>query len=424
MAESFELKYRAFISYSHTDSSWAKWLHRGLEGFSIDKDLVGRKAPTGAIPRALRPVFRDRDDFTAGQTLSGQTIDALDASQALIVICSPSSAGSTYVNEEIRLFRSRHPARPVIPLIVSGTPGDPALECFPTTLTSKLDAKGRVTGEPVELLAADARETGDGKRLALAKVVAGLLGLPADDVFRRAERARRRRVRQVAGLAMAVLAALLLLGAWAEIQRERFANYLDLATKFRAFQVADETMGWEDPHELAQDTLAAAKQMVSELRGFRDVRILWFDDKPALSQEAKRIFREGMQGIGVFIQEESDIEAARKALKENFDVVIANYGNPEDRFAYQLLAEISNAGLETPLVIYGIDQNPKFAKEARCYGAVARVTEIGPLFSAVIRALVPDTRPKVTDRLQQLCREEHIEPLDASRKETNKPVSD
>lgn len=42
MAEPIALKYRAFISYSHADTSWAQWLHRGLEGFRIDKGLVGR----------------------------------------------------------------------------------------------------------------------------------------------------------------------------------------------------------------------------------------------------------------------------------------------------------------------------------------------------------------------------------------------
>jgi hypothetical protein len=45
MADLVAYKYRAFISYSHADTGWAKWLHRGLEGFRIDKDLVpGRKA--------------------------------------------------------------------------------------------------------------------------------------------------------------------------------------------------------------------------------------------------------------------------------------------------------------------------------------------------------------------------------------------
>ena len=164
------------------------------------KDLAGRFTESGEIPNALRPIFRDRDEFTAGQALSEQTLAALDASRALIVLCSPDAAKSRYVNEETRLFKSRHPKRPVIPLIVGGKPGDPEFECFPPALKFNVDAKGRVSKKRVEVLAADAREDGDGKDLALAKVVAGLLGLSSDDIFRRAERdrrataARRRRV--------------------------------------------------------------------------------------------------------------------------------------------------------------------------------------------------------------------------------------
>jgi len=51
MPEPLELKYRAFISYSHADATSAKWLHRALESFTIDKDLVGRETATGPIPR-------------------------------------------------------------------------------------------------------------------------------------------------------------------------------------------------------------------------------------------------------------------------------------------------------------------------------------------------------------------------------------
>ena len=186
MAEPAAFKYRAFISYSHADTAQAKRLHRALESFRIDKDLAGRETATGAIPKALRPIFRDRDEFTAGHVLSDQTQAALDASQALIVICSPASAKSRYVNEEIRLFKSRHAERPVIPLIVAGKPGDSELECFPPALKFKLDADGQITDESVELLAADVREEGDGKSLALAKIIAGLLGVSSDDIYRRA----------------------------------------------------------------------------------------------------------------------------------------------------------------------------------------------------------------------------------------------
>ena len=55
MSEPAAFKYRAFISYSHADTGWARWLHRGLESFAIDKDLVGRETPTGKIPGELRP---------------------------------------------------------------------------------------------------------------------------------------------------------------------------------------------------------------------------------------------------------------------------------------------------------------------------------------------------------------------------------
>jgi formylglycine-generating enzyme required for sulfatase activity len=211
VSEPLPLKYRAFISYSHADTNWAKWLHRGLESFHIDKDLAGRETATGIVPPALRPVFRDRDDFTAGHTLTEQTQAALDASAALIVICSPAAAQSRYVNEEIRLFKSRHPKRPVIPLIVVVKPDDADLECFPTSLKFRVDTKGRVTEKAIEVLAADTQEEGDGKDLAVAKVIAGLLGLSSDDVFHRAERERRaatRRKRRVQVL-VGVLALLL-----------------------------------------------------------------------------------------------------------------------------------------------------------------------------------------------------------------------
>jgi formylglycine-generating enzyme required for sulfatase activity len=207
-------KYRAFISYSHADTPWAKWLHRGLESFRVDKDLAGRETATGRIPDSLRPIFRDRDDFTAGHILTEQTQAALDASAALIVICSQASAKSLYVNEEIKLFKSRHPDRPVVPMIVDGKPDDRARECFPPALKVKVDVKGRLSKKRIEVLAADAREEGDGKDLALAKVIAGLLGLSSDDVYRRAERERRgttRRRRRIQALVGAL--ALLLIAA-------------------------------------------------------------------------------------------------------------------------------------------------------------------------------------------------------------------
>jgi eukaryotic-like serine/threonine-protein kinase len=101
VADITQFKYRAFLSYSHADKAWGKWLHAALEGYRIDKDLVGRETPVGPVPKMLRPIFRDREDFSAGHSLTAQTLAALEASQFLIVICSPNAAQSAYVNEEL-----------------------------------------------------------------------------------------------------------------------------------------------------------------------------------------------------------------------------------------------------------------------------------------------------------------------------------
>jgi formylglycine-generating enzyme required for sulfatase activity len=187
--ETIPFKYRAFLSYSHRDTGWAKWLHARLEAFRIHKDLIGRETPVGPVPNTLRPIFRDRDDFAGGHTLTEATITALDASAVLIVLCSTGSAGRPTVNEEVRLFRARHPERPVIPVIIDGTWPDN----FPPALRFELAADGTITDRTFTLLGPDLRENADGKNLGLAKTVAGLTGLAPDDVYRRAERQRRRR---------------------------------------------------------------------------------------------------------------------------------------------------------------------------------------------------------------------------------------
>ena len=145
MSEPVPFKYRAFLSYSHRDQAWAKWLHAALESYRIDKDLSGRAAAAGPIPKTLRPIFRDREDFSAGHSLTKQTIAALEASQFLIVICSPSAAQSKYVNEEVRRFKMLGRAERVIPVIVEGDPDDPVRVCFPPALRFKVGADGQIT---------------------------------------------------------------------------------------------------------------------------------------------------------------------------------------------------------------------------------------------------------------------------------------
>ena len=60
-----EYRYRAFISYSHSDEKWASWLHKSLERYKPPKHLIGEIGGLGRIPAKLSPVFRDRDELAS-----------------------------------------------------------------------------------------------------------------------------------------------------------------------------------------------------------------------------------------------------------------------------------------------------------------------------------------------------------------------
>jgi tetratricopeptide (TPR) repeat protein len=249
-----DLKYRAFLSYSHLDTGTALRVHGRLEDYHIDKELVGRVTPAGPIQKALRPIFRDRNDFDAGASLGAETGAALDESAALILIASPHAAHSKYVDGEVRLFKSRHPDRPVIPLIVGGTPGDTENECFPPALRFAIAPDGAITATPADVLAADLRETGDGFELALAKVVARLIGLAPDDVYRRAERERRRQAR-LRIVIVAVIALLVVVGGGLFWQSQRQKQTLnEIAALVDKYNVATP----------AQAAIPAAKRNLTE----------------------------------------------------------------------------------------------------------------------------------------------------------------
>ena len=255
---------------------WGKWLHGALESYRIDKDLVGRQTRAGAVPKALRPIFRDREDFSAGHSLTEQTSSALLSSQFLVVICSPNAARSQYVNEEIRRFKALGRVDTVLPIIVDGEPGDPERECFPPALRYKVGPDGALTDEREEPIAADARPQGDGKDIAKLKLVAGLLGVGLDEIVRRAERARRQRLRNWIGALALLTVTFAGLAVWAEInrqeadrQRQNAVTSLNAATRTSNELIFDLAMRFRNqmgvPSALVRDILGRAQKLQGEL---------------------------------------------------------------------------------------------------------------------------------------------------------------
>ena len=199
--------YKAFISYSHRDAKWAKWLHRSLERYVVPIDAFPPEkhleADGSKRSRRLTPVFRDRDEMPASGSLADTIREALESSENLIVLCSPNSVGSQYVNAEIEMFRGLHPdnEKKIYALIIEGKP--PA--CFPTALTT----------EGAEPIAADAREEGDGKTGSKLKLIAGMLGVGFDRLKQREVKRQRNRLLSMVTVVSAVAVMTSVLALWA-----------------------------------------------------------------------------------------------------------------------------------------------------------------------------------------------------------------
>ena len=50
MAGHAQFKFSAFLSYAHADARWGTWLHKRLEGYKLDRELVGRVTRPVAQP--------------------------------------------------------------------------------------------------------------------------------------------------------------------------------------------------------------------------------------------------------------------------------------------------------------------------------------------------------------------------------------
>ena len=231
------MHYRAFLSYSHADEKWARWLMRRLESYRVPANLVGTHGLNGLIEAKLGKFFRDRDELPSAGSLSKTINDALEKSHALIVICSPTSAQSQWVNAEIDAFREKGNEDNILSFIVDGDPAsrNPGIASFPYALI-KPESEGEPEREP---LAADARKQGDGRERAFIKLVAGLLGVGFDDLAQREAQQRHKRMAIITGASLLGMTLAVVLAVTAYIARNDAERRQAQAEDILGFMLGD-----------------------------------------------------------------------------------------------------------------------------------------------------------------------------------------
>jgi len=209
-----EITYDAFISYSHSepDAFVAAKLHTMLEHYRISKKLQkisGKKK--------IDRVFRDREELPLSADLASNIREALENSEFLIVICSPRSVRSEWVQREIETFLETHEKDNILTVLVEGEPE----EAFPEILSYKEEKLIRENGEEEvvriknEPLAADVREKNRKeieKKLKneFLRILAPMLSCTYDTLRQRHRDYMFRRI--LAGVGAAAVLALLFMG--------------------------------------------------------------------------------------------------------------------------------------------------------------------------------------------------------------------
>lgn len=267
-----EPKYKAFLSYSHRDERWAKWLHRALETYRPPKALLTQPSEFGSMPKRLSPVFRDRDELPTATDLGTVIAEALRQSACQIVICSPNAARSRWVNEEILAFKRLGREHRIFCFIVDGEPNASELpgradeECFANALRYRIGADGQLSAERTEPIAADAREGKDGKSNALLKLIAGMLGVGFDSLKRREQQRRNQRLALTAAAAFSgmvitsgLAAAALISRKNAESQRALAQAEAETARQTTSFLV--DLFRVSDPGEARGNTITAREML-------------------------------------------------------------------------------------------------------------------------------------------------------------------
>jgi len=237
MSEEIVIKeqFDAFISYSRHDSDFAKKLAKELEDFD-PPEIDNKKL------KKLN-IFLDSEDLEGGGDYYKTIDNKLAKSNKLIVICSPKSRQSKFVNDEIKKFVIRHKAVNILPILIDGIPNNEAtpknehLKAFPEALVEALEMPLAVSFEGI-----DWRKnsfTKDILRGAWYSILAKIYGISRDKIERRDILKRKHKRNQqvgLLGLAMIFIIGSLIWGWINALDNIKISNFKKSYTQAKIFE--------------------------------------------------------------------------------------------------------------------------------------------------------------------------------------------
>ena len=219
------MKYDAFISYRHAplDIQVSELLHKKLETLRVPRTIQEKSGK-----KRITRVFRDQEELTVSSSLSDEILSALDNSEYLIVICSPRTPESEWVNNEVLYFIEKHGRDKVLPVLIEGEPRTsfPAPLLFEEKHVIDINGIEHVFEQQSEPLAADFRADTRKERVKLInreifRLAAPLLGCQFDDLK---QRHRERKNRNLAIVLLALFTAVVAFGAYNYWQNQRISE--------------------------------------------------------------------------------------------------------------------------------------------------------------------------------------------------------
>lgn len=237
------VKYDAFISYRHCpfDSRIAAKLHKMLEHYHIPqiiRQLTGRKK--------ISRIFRDKEELPLSSNLTQKIYDALDHSEYLILICSPESKASLWVQREVSYFIEKHGRERVLTVVSKGEPDDvfPEILCEDTAYVK--DEQGnlcphKVSVEPLaaDIRAATQRQSLRKLRSEVLRLLAAMLGCPYDALK---QRHRQYMLRRTSIALSTFLLLCLCIGGYSQYQKRQIFEQKQISLKNQAEYLSEQSV--------------------------------------------------------------------------------------------------------------------------------------------------------------------------------------